>query len=243
MLSGVYFGDKLSPLSDSVLLASSMCGVEIRAHIKGMLPISLTGYIITAILFAATSLVYQGHGNLEQINLIMEALQEHFYITPLVFLPPALVMLLLAFRQPAFPVISMGGVLGIVAAVYLQSADTTTAIASLWTLPSLNFGLEFIDTLLSRGGMLSVMPSVAMIIFGLGFGSLLVKVGIVKLLANKLERYVTNEVRLTGSTLLTAFLGNLLGSAMYVSLILTPKTDDSHQRCTGCRSSSSVPQY
>ncbi|WP_230460377.1 Na+/H+ antiporter NhaC [Sansalvadorimonas verongulae] len=223
VLSGVYFGDKLSPLSDSVLLASSMSGVEIRAHIKGMLPISLTAYIITAILFSASSILYQGHGNLDQISTIMSALQENFSISPLAFLPPALVMLLLAFRKPAFPVISMGSFMGVLAAILLQDSELTPAISSIWQLPKLNSGIALIDTLLSRGGMLSIMPSVAMITFGLGFGSLLVKVGIVKLLANRLEKYVTNEARLTGCTLLTAFLGNLLGSAMYVSLILAPK--------------------
>ena len=223
VLSGVYFGDKLSPLSDSVLLASSMSGVEIRAHIKGMLPISLTAYIITAIMFTVASFSYQGHGNLEHINVIMSGLQETFSISPLAFVPPAIVMTLLAFRQPAFPVISFGSFLGVICALVLQGNELIPAISSIWELPTLHSGIELIDKLLSRGGMLSIMPSVAMITFGLGFGSLLVKVGIVQLLANQLEKYVTNEARLTGCTLLTAFLGNLLGSAMYVSLILAPK--------------------
>ncbi|WP_281645620.1 Na+/H+ antiporter NhaC [Parendozoicomonas sp. Alg238-R29] len=223
VLSGVYFGDKLSPLSDSVLLASSMAGVEIRAHIKGLLPISLSAYLITAILFTCASLSFQGQGNLEHINMIMTALDNTFYITPIAFLPPLMVMLLLAFRQPAFPVISFGSFLGIVTAIFLQGSDVASAITSIWELPALSSGIDFIDSLLSRGGMLSIMPSVAMITFGLGFGSLLVKVGIVKLLARKMEQFVTNEARLTGCTILTAFLGNLLGSAMYVSLILAPK--------------------
>ena len=223
VLSGVYFGDKLSPLSDSVLLASSMSGVEIRAHIKGMLPISLTAYIITALMFTVASFSYQGHGNLEHIKVIMSGLQETFHISPLAFVPPAIVMTLLAFRQPAFPVISFGSLLGVVCALVLQGSEVIPAIFSIWELPTLHSGIALIDNLLSRGGMLSIMPSVAMITFGLGFGSLLVKVGIVQLLANQLEKYVTNEARLTGCTLLTAFLGNLLGSAMYVSLILAPK--------------------
>ncbi len=223
VLSGVYFGDKLSPLSDSVLLASSMSGVEIRSHIKAMLPISLSAFLITTIMFTLVGINTHQNSPPEQVMLITMALEDHFTITPLIFIPPALVMLLLTMRVPAFPAITFGAVLGVPYAVLLQDNNVNMAITSLWNTPLTDSGNLFIDQLLNRGGMFSILPSVAMIIFGLGFGSLLVKVGIVQLLADYLQKYITNESRLTNCTLLTAFLGNLLGSAMYVSLILTPK--------------------
>ncbi len=223
VLSGAYFGDKLSPLSDSVLLAASMSDVEIRAHIKGMLPISSSAYLITLIMFAIASSGYSGQHDFAHINEIMLLLKERFDISLYCFIPPAIVLLLLAFHQPAFPVITFGSVAGIVWAVLFQDNSMIAALHSIWEVPPVESSQIFINSLLSRGGMLSIMTSVAMIIFGLGFGSLLVKVGVVKLLANRLERYITNESRLTNCTLLMAFLGNLLGSAMYVSLILTPK--------------------
>ena len=223
VLSGVYFGDKLSPLSDSVLLASSMSDVEIRAHIQGMLPISLGAYVITLILFTCTSLGYTGQHDLGHINEIMLLLKQRFDISWHCFIPPAATLLLLAFKKPAFPVISLGGALGILWAILFQHNPPIDALHSIWAVPPVNAEHSFISNLLSRGGMQSIMTSVAMIIFGLGFGSLLVKVGVVKLFANRLESYINNESRLTNCTLLTAFLGNLLGSAMYVSLILTPK--------------------
>ncbi|MCL6269589.1 Na+/H+ antiporter NhaC [Sansalvadorimonas sp. 2012CJ34-2] len=223
VLSGVYFGDKLSPLSDSVLLASSMSDVEIRAHIQGMLPISLMAYIITLVLFTITSLSYSGQHDLAHINEIMMLLKQRFDISLLCFVPPGVILILLALRQPAFPVITFGGLLGITWAVLLQGNTPIESLHSIWAVPYVDSDHSFISNLLSRGGMESIMTSVAMIIFGLGFGSLLVKVGVVQLLAGKLESYITNESRLTNCTLLTAFLGNLLGSAMYVSLILTPK--------------------
>ncbi|CAM3739418.1 Na+/H+ antiporter NhaC [Parendozoicomonas haliclonae] len=223
VLSGVYFGDKLSPLSDSVLLASSMSGVEIRSHIKAMLPISLSAYLITLVMFTIVGLNHSSGHTLEHIQTLTRLLNEYFVLSPLIFLPPLLVMGMLALRAPAFPVISLGALLGVGYAIYFQDTNLITALGSLWDIPAIETGHAFTDRLLNRGGILSIMPSVAMIIFGLGFGSLLVKVGIVQLLANHLQSYVTNESRLTNCTLLTAFLGNLLGSAMYVSLILTPK--------------------
>ncbi len=223
VLSGVYFGDKLSPFSDSVLLASSINQVEIQSHIRGMLPISLSAYIITAVLFTLTGLSFGQSGDLLQIQEITTTLQAHFSITPLVFLPPLVVLVLLVMGKPAFPVLSFGCFLGIISAIGLQGISPAEALAGVWEIPALQTGVETIDSLLSRGGMSSIMTSVAMITFALGFGSLLVKVGIFSLLAKRLDAFVTNEFRLTNCTLLVAFLGNLLGSAMYVSLILTSK--------------------
>lgn len=71
VLSGVYFGDKLSPLSDSVVLASTMSNVDVMEHIKGMLPISLFSYVITAALFTVVGMQYSGNVSLEQVNLVM----------------------------------------------------------------------------------------------------------------------------------------------------------------------------
>ncbi len=92
MLSGVYFGDKLSPLSDSVELASTMSNVDVVEHIKGMLPISLISYVITAVLFTVVGLQYSGNVSLEQVNLVMEALDNQFNITPLAIVPVVLVL-------------------------------------------------------------------------------------------------------------------------------------------------------
>ena len=206
VLSGAYFGDKLSPLSDSVLLASSMARVEIRAHIKGLLPISLVSFLLTAILFTVTGLFFIGsHYSDAHIKGIMVLLQQRFDINLMTFIPPAVVLFLLATRRPAFPTILFGAALGVIWAIVWQKQLPADALAAFWGVPIVNSGHVFIDNLLSRGGIGSIMSSVAMITFGLGFGSLLVKVGIVKLFANSLDRFVRNEATLTGTTLLTGF--------------------------------------
>ena len=112
VLSGVYFGDKLSPLSDSVILAAGMSGVDINNHIRGMLPISLISYIITLILFSVAGLDYGNNANLQQINDVLTALDQHFSISWLNFIPVAVVLSLLVLKKPSFPVISFGALLG-----------------------------------------------------------------------------------------------------------------------------------
>lgn len=223
VLSGVYFGDKLSPLSDSVVLASTMSNVDVVEHIKGMLPISLFSYVITAVLFTLVGMQYSGNVSLEQVNLVMEALDKQFNITPLAIIPVVLVLGLLANRKPAFPVISFGALLGLIWAIAFQDMDPVKAMHSAYSPFPIVSGVDFIDNILGRGGMESMLGSVAVIIFGLGFGGLLEKVGILAVIAGAFEKRIDGVGSLTSHTIGTAFLANVFGSAMYVSLILTPK--------------------
>lgn len=223
VLSGCYFGDKMSPLSDSVILASSMSGVEVMEHIKGMLPIALISYVITGVLFTLFGFHYAGNVDMSQVQSVISAMENQFYITPYSFIPVLIVLGLLALRMPSFPVISFGSLLGIIWAVMIQDMDFLLAFNTAWAPFTISSGVEFIDSILNRGGMSSMLGSVAVIIFGLGFGGLLDKVGVLETIAKLFERRVTNSGSLATSTIGTAFMGNIFGSAMYVSLILTPK--------------------
>ncbi|RJX68423.1 Na+/H+ antiporter NhaC [Vibrio sinensis] len=223
ILSGCYFGDKMSPLSDSVILASSMSNVEVVEHIKGMLPIALISYIITGILFTLFGFHFAGNIDMSQVDGVIAAMEQQFYITPYSFVPVLIVLGLLALRMPSFPVISFGSLLGIIWAVMIQDVNFLTAFQTAWEPYSILSGVDFIDSILNRGGMSSMLGSVAVIVFGLGFGGLLDKVGVLETVAKMFERHVNSAGSLATSTIATAFMGNVFGSAMYVSLILTPK--------------------
>ncbi|MGL4716390.1 MAG: Na+/H+ antiporter NhaC family protein, partial [Aeromonas sp.] len=197
--------------------------VDVVEHIKGMLPISLISYVITAVLFTVVGMQYSGNVSLEQVNLVMEALDNQFNITPLAIVPVLLVLGLLANRKPAFPVISFGALLGLIWAIVLQDMDPIKAMHSAYSPFAITSGIDFIDNILGRGGMASMLGSVAVIIFGLGFGGLLEKVGILEVIASAFEKRINSIGSLTSHTIATAFLANVFGSAMYVSLILTPK--------------------
>jgi Na+:H+ antiporter, NhaC family len=206
-----------------VILASSMSGVEVVEHIKGMLPVALISYIITGIMFTAFGFHYAGNVDMSQVDSVIKAMEVQFYITPYSFVPVLIVLGLLAFRMPSFPVISFGSLLGIIWAVMIQEIDFLTAFNTAWAPFSISSGVEFIDSILNRGGMSSMLGSVAVIVFGLGFGGLLDKVGVLETIAKVFERRVNSAGSLATSTIGTAFMGNVFGSAMYVSLILTPK--------------------
>ncbi|QTL98140.1 Na+/H+ antiporter NhaC [Iocasia frigidifontis] len=224
VLSGAYFGDKLSPLSDSTILASSMSDVDVIDHVKGMFPASIVGYIIAALGFTIAGFtVGGGSADLSRVNEVINAIEGMFNISLISLLPMVIVIALLAMKKPSIPVISFGAVLGIIWGVLFQGLNFVDAIGTAWTQIPKDTGLEFIDNILSRGGMNSMLWSVGIILFGLGFGGLLDKTGILKAIASRIEKGINSGGSLTVTTIIVGFLGNLFGSAMYVSLILTPK--------------------
>jgi NhaC family Na+:H+ antiporter len=121
------------------------------------------------------------------------------------------------------PVIVIGALLGAIWASVFQGMDFADAINTAYKGFSIDTGVEFMDGILNRGGIVGMLDTLVVIIFGLGFGGLLEKLGVLKVIIATFEKKLTSAGNVTLSTLIVAFLGNVLGCAMYVSLILTPK--------------------
>lgn len=224
VLSGAYFGDKLSPISDSCVLSSAMADIDVIEHVKGIMPTTFIGFGLSAIAFTIAGFVLgSGATDMTQVESVMVSLQENFNISLLAFIPMIVVIGLLVLKMPSLPVITLGAVLGIVWGIVFQHLSPLQAITTAWTQLEMNTGVTFIDSLLSRGGINSMLWSIAIIIMGLGFGGLLDEVGIIKAIAEKVYGIIKNGGTLTIFTIVVGFLGCLLGSAMYVSLVLTPK--------------------
>ncbi|MBM7588251.1 NhaC family Na+:H+ antiporter [Bacillus pakistanensis] len=224
VLSGAYFGDKLSPLSDSTVLAATMSKVDVIAHVRAMLYLDIPAYIITAILFTIVGFMYDGKNtDLEKVEFLKAALLENFNIQIWMLIPAIFVILMLALKQPSVPTIAAGALLGTIWAIAFQGIDFPIALGTAYNGFSIATGVEFMDNLLNRGGIQGMLGSIVVIIFGLGFGGLLEHLGVLKVIVSKFQNKLTSAGNVTLSTLLVAFLANAFGCAMYVSLILTPK--------------------
>ncbi|NTU16032.1 malate-H+/Na+-lactate antiporter MleN [Bacillus subtilis] len=232
ILSGAYFGDKLSPLSDSTVLASSLSKVDVLAHVRAMLYLSIPAYVITAILFTVVGFMYGGKNiDLDKVEFLKSSLQNTFDIHIWMLIPAVLVIVLLAMKKPSMPVIVIGALLGAIWAIVFQGMDIAHAIATAYNGFSIKTDVEFLNGLLNRGGIVGMLDSLVVIIFGLGFGGLLEKLGVLKVIVSTFEKKLTSAGNVTLSTLIVAFLANIFGCAMYVSLILTPKImEDSYDR-------------
>ncbi|MEC1544117.1 malate-H+/Na+-lactate antiporter MleN [Bacillus halotolerans] len=232
ILSGAYFGDKLSPLSDSTVLASSLSKVDVLAHVRAMLYLSIPAYVITAILFTAVGFMYGGKNiDLDKVEFLKSSLQNTFDIHIWMLIPAVVVIVLLAMKKPSMPVIVIGALLGAAWAAIFQGMNIADAIATAYNGFSIKTDVEFLNGLLNRGGIVGMLDSLVVIIFGLGFGGLLEKLGVLKVIVSLFEKKLTSAGNVTLSTLIVAFLANIFGCAMYVSLILTPKImEDSYDR-------------
>ncbi|AMA52882.1 malate-H+/Na+-lactate antiporter MleN [Bacillus inaquosorum] len=232
ILSGAYFGDKLSPLSDSTVLASSLSKVDVLAHVRAMLYLSIPAYVITAILFTVVGFMYGGKNiDLDKVEFLKSSLQNTFDIHIWMLIPAVVVIVLLALKKPSMPVIVIGALLGAIWAAVFQGMNIADAIATAYNGFSIKTDVEFLNGLLNRGGIVGMLDSLVVIIFGLGFGGLLEKLGVLKVIVSMFEKKLTSPGNVTLSTLIVAFLANIFGCAMYVSLILTPKImEDSYDR-------------
>lgn len=224
VLSGSYFGDKLSPLSDSTILAASMSEVSVMDHVKGMLPVSIAAFIVAGIGYTiAGFFAVKGNADLNQVKIVMDGISSIFNVSILSLIPMIVIIVLLAKQAPTVPSIALGVVLGIVWGVVFQDLTLVDAVSTAWAQIPKETGLEFIDNILSRGGMVTMLESVSIIILGVGFGNLLHDVGILEVLSQKIERFITNAGNLTIVTIIVGILSNLFGGSMYVPLILVPK--------------------
>ncbi|MCY7798251.1 MULTISPECIES: Na+/H+ antiporter NhaC [Bacillus] len=224
VLSGAYFGDKLSPLSDSTVLASSLSKVEVITHVRAMLYLSVPAYLITAVLFTVTGFIYGGRNvDLEKVEFLKASLQNTFDIHIWMLVPAIVVIVLLAMRKPSVPTIAIGALLGAIWAAVFQGMNFADAIGTAYNGFSIDTGIKFMDELLNRGGIQGMLGSVVVIILGLGFGGLLEHLGVLKVIVSKFQQKLTSAGNVTFSTIIVAFLANVFGCAMYVSLILTPK--------------------
>jgi len=233
VISGAYFGDKLSPLSDMTVLTASLSKVDIVDHIKSMLHVSVPSYIIAAILFLIVGFQYGGdESSLAIVEENMAAIQDVFHISWYMLVPMIVVIILLAMRKPAVPSIAFGALLGVIWSWLFQKNSFMIALKSSYDGVNLETGNEFMDLLLSRGGIASMIEVVLFMLLALGLGGLLDKIGVMQVLQDKMSIWVKESTgRLTLSTIGTAFFGNLFGSAGYVSIITGSKmTEQNYDR-------------
>lgn len=220
VISGAYVGDKLSPLSDTTVMTASLCQVDVIDHVKSMLYISLPAAGIAFIMFLVAGFYYGGeYVELGQALEVRELIQIHFTTGIYLLLPAVIVIVLLIFRLPSMPVITFGAILGVICATIFQDLSVLDSIRSLYTGSFIETETKFLNTLLNRGGIESMYGVIVLILFALGLGGLMEKVGILKVLGNKLLQWADSIGRLTLSTLLAGFFGNFFGGAAYVSLI------------------------
>ncbi|MFK8016178.1 MAG: Na+/H+ antiporter NhaC, partial [Gammaproteobacteria bacterium] len=238
IVSGAYFGDKMSPLSDSTNLAPAVVGTDLFRHIRHMLWTTGPSIIIALILFAIIGLgidTQPGQSN-ETLETLSAALQSEFNISPLTLIPMFVVFFMAFKKVPPLPTILFGALLGGFMAMILQP-DVVVAFANapehnralamtkgVWMALadgySASTGVAEVDDLLSRGGMSSMLVTIWLILTALAFGAVLEHSGMLM----RLIQSAIRGAKSTGSLILTVVLSaigiNIVAADQYIAIVL-----------------------
>lgn len=224
VLSGAYFGDKMSPLSDTTNMAPAMVGTDLYTHIKHMTYTTGVSYAITLVIELALGFFYGGGStNLESINQILTGIEAQFTVTPLLLIPPVLVMFLAFKKIPAIPGIVIGiiaaGILGII----FQGNNVTNLLSAAYSGYASNSGVEAVDNLLSKGGFDSMMYTISLILCAMMFGGIMEKTNQLRVIVNVILQKAQSTGSLVTATILTAIGSNLILCDQYMSIVMTGK--------------------
>ncbi len=221
IISGSYFGDKMSPLSDTTNLAPAVAGSNMFDHIRHMVYTTGPSYILTLILYTLLGFRYAKHGmNLESINEILNVINNSFQITPLLLLPAVLVIMMVILKLPALPSLLGGVFLGMIAAVLIQNAPLREVLDVAQNGYVSHTGLESVNALLSRGGMESMLSTVALILCALAFGGAMERTGMLAVIAGAILKMAKNTGQLVASTIFTCITMNIIAPDQYLSIVV-----------------------
>ncbi len=225
VISGAYFGDKISPLSDTTNLAPAVSGATLFEHVRHMLVSSGISLGISAVIFTVLGMKYgrTGTADLSLISQIEEIISSGFTISPVLLLVPVSVIVMGVLKKPAVPSLFLGVVLGAVCCALFQHnslADIVTALNYGFTFESEN---ELMSTLLSGGGIQNMMWSMSLTLCAICFGSVLDATQILHVLAQRVLRIARGTRGLIICTVFTCLGVNLITGDQYLGIILPGK--------------------
>ncbi|QQE46292.1 Malate-2H(+)/Na(+)-lactate antiporter [Peptoniphilus harei] len=221
VLSGAYFGDKMSPLSDTTNLAPAMAGTDVFTHIKSMAKPTLIAYGLTLLIFGFLSAKYRGaSADLSNVNIIANGLKETFTISPVLLLAPLVVIISIAKKLPAVPGIALGIIIAAILGPIYQGINFGDILSAGLNGYVSNTGLEAVDQLLTTGGLNNMMSSISLTIIAMMFGGIAEETGILEAIVKKFLHRVQSIVGLVISTILTCVFTNASMPEQYISIVV-----------------------
>lgn len=224
VICGALFGDKMSPFSDTTNLAPAMANGTLYGHIKSMCYNTIPAWIITLILFGIIGSRYSiGTYDPSTINAYMNGLAANFHIGLLPLLPMLLVILMLIKRTPALPTILLGGVFGGLVAMVGEGATFIQVVKVMHKGFSIKSGIFLVDRLLNRGGITSMYDIMMIMIFAMGLGGMLERMGVLDNFIGLFIKKVHSLASLVFATMCTSYLSGAIGCTMSMAHVITGK--------------------
>ena len=235
IISGAYFGDKLSPLSDTTNLAPAMAGTDLFTHIRYMMYTTIPSFVISLLIFLFIGLSMDNTQNSDDITNLLMAIESSFNISPWLFLVPVIVLLLIMKKVPALPALFAGTLLGGIFAIIFQphliielsgidsnffQASYVSIINAMGSETSINTSNEMINDLLSSGGMYGMLNTIWLIICAMCFGGVMEASGALKKISQSIIQYAESTGSVIATTACTCLFFNVTASDQYLSIVV-----------------------
>lgn len=235
IISGAYFGDKMSPLSDTTNLAPAMAGTDLFTHIRYMAYTTIPSISIALVIFLILGFVKGGNVEIAETQVILDAISGKFEINFWLFLVPIIMVVLISKKMPAIPAISVGALLGAVFALIFQP-DLVQEVAqfgegtwekgfvgimtSMYGAISFTTDNEIVDGLLSSGGMYGMLGTVWLILSAMIFGGVMERSGMLKRIAEGVISGINSAGALIATTAGTCVFFNITASDQYLAIVV-----------------------
>ncbi|MEQ8406983.1 MAG: Na+/H+ antiporter NhaC [Gammaproteobacteria bacterium] len=235
IISGAYFGDKMSPLSETTNLAPAVAGTDLFTHIGHMVWTTLPSISIALVLFTIIGLNIDSSSNADNLDITLRLLTENFTLNPIMLLPVVVLLVMANKRLPPIPTIMTGALLGVILALIFQrpavvalAGDSSNVALALmqgvWQTLFDGFALDSgnatLDDLMTRGGMSSMLNTVWLILCAMVFGAVMDHTGLLRCLVGYALSFVNSTGSLIATTLATCIGANIITSDQYIAVVL-----------------------
>lgn len=228
VISGAVFGDKLSPFSDTTMLAPVAAGCDLYDHIKHMIYTTGSATILSIVVYAVVGLTLpkESMASPELVQQMLGTLETMFHFNPILLLPPVVVLLGAFFHKPTVPCMLLASVLAIVMGMVFQGfsfATGMTAFYSGFNVSMTGFSGEVIpqiNTLLNRGGLMGMMSTILLIFCAFAFGGIYSKSGCIAVILEQLMKGIRSVGSLVSSTVLATIFMSLVTGSSYLAILV-----------------------
>lgn len=221
IVSGAFFGDKISPMSDTTNLSDLSTNTKLYDHIYSMLYTTVPAYLISLVIYTLIGLNYSASDiDFSKITTIKETLSSTFNISIITFLPIIFVLILSVMKKPTVLAMFVGVLVGIFVSILFQGnslSETLNIINSGYNIPT---NIEIVDKIILRGGVQSMMYTFSLTFIALSIGGILSEIGYLKVIVENILIKVKNLGNLILLTIVSCFLSNIVVGEAYLSIII-----------------------
>ena len=221
IVAGAYFGDKISPFSDSTNLASVAAGSNLFDHIRHLLWTTTPAWVLGLLVYYFAGLGYQvNEGSTERIAAIMNVLEVNYKFTTFLLIPPIIILYMTIRKKPPIPGMLLSSFVAIILAIIFQSVNMKNALEVCVFGVKTNTGLKEVDTLLSRGGMQSMMDVTLIAFCAFAFAGIAQRSGMLEIILKEIAKFAKTTGRLIASTVVASFSTAIITGSSFLSVLI-----------------------